>query len=219
MRQLKLTIGEPSRWEAYYSVSGEAHMLFCPSEETISVGEVLRVRVAFSGGPQFLLGGVVVWRRTATPGATRLRPGVGLRLNPSERSKVQYIKGYARGGLLDKRGAQRLPLRLRITYRASGARRVNFSRDLTTTGVLLGTSELMSLGTTLDLSIASPLDHLPTLSLRGEVVRHVEDDRGRAVGISFRFADAEEEQRTAQVVRDIERAFHNGLLGDEHIAL
>ncbi|MDY0002665.1 MAG: PilZ domain-containing protein [Polyangia bacterium] len=219
MRQLKLAISEPGQWEAFYSVSGESDMLFCPTEETISVGEVIRLRVAFANGPQFLLGGVVMWRRATGAAGGRLRAGVGIRINFSERTKVQYIRGYSRGGLLDKRGEARLPLRLRVTYRASGARRVNFTRDLTRSGMLLATSELFPVGASLELTLMPPADSHPALKVRGEIVRHVEDDRGRAVGISFRFASSGEEMDMRRLVESIERAFHEGRLGEEHFAM
>lgn len=217
MRHLKLVVGEVSQWDAFYSVSGDADMLFVPTEDAISVGEVVRVRTVFSAGPQFLVSGVVVWRRPAGAGAGRLRPGVGVRLNASERPKIQYIRGFCRGGLIDKRGTARLPLRVRVTYKATAARRVNFTRDLTTTGVLLAAAELLPVGTVLELTLMPPLE-LPALKLQGEVVRHVEDDRGRAVGIRFDFASPEEEARLLRLVKDLERAFQTGQLGEEHIA-
>lgn len=219
MRQLTLAIAEPGQWETYFSVSGESDMLFCPTEEIVSVGEVVRLRVVFETGPQFLLGGVVTWRRAAGAAGGKLRAGVGLRLNFSERGKVQYIRGYARGGLLDKRTEPRLPLRLRVTYRSSGARRVNFTRDLTQNGMLLATSELFPVGTSLELTVMPPADTFSVLRVKGEVVRQVEDDRGRAVGISFRFATRDEQSTMGRLVRSIERAFHEGRLAEEHFAL
>ncbi len=217
MRRLTLAIAEPRQWDAYYSASGEADLLFCPTEEELTVGEVVRVKVVFIGGPQFFVSGVVVWRRPRGSGSARLRPGVGVRLNASERSKVSYLRGYARGGLLDKRRTPRLPVRLRVTYQASSARRVNFTRNVTTTGILLAAAELLPVDTRVKLTLAPPLDPTP-MKLVGTVVRHVEDDRGRAMGIRLDFADEAEERRFHGMVRDVERAFNTGKLGEEHIA-
>jgi Tfp pilus assembly protein PilZ len=216
MRNLVLTIAEPRQWDAYYSIQGSADMLFCPTGETITVGEVVRIKVSFMGGPQFFLTGVVVWRRAAGTTGRRLRPGVGVRLNESERSKVGYIRGFARGGLIDKRRAPRLPLRLRVTYRASSARRVNFTRNLTQSGILLSAAELLPVNTPVELSLALPVDD-SRVRLVGTVVRHVEDDRGRAMGIRLDFESEAESRRFAGLVRDLERAFNTGKLEEAYI--
>jgi Tfp pilus assembly protein PilZ len=213
MRNLVLTIAEPRQWDAFYSVQGTADMLFCPTDDHITVGEVVRVKVRFLGGPQFFVSGVVVWRRAAQATRRRLRPGVGVRLNESERSKVGYIRGYARGGLLDKRRSPRLPLRLRVTYRASSARRVNFTRNITHTGILLSAAELLPVDTSVELSLATPNEDGP-VKLHGTVVRHVEDERGRAMGIRLDFDDEAQAQRFAVLVRELERSFNAGKLDE-----
>lgn len=217
MRNLQLTIAEPRQWETYYSSSGDEDMVFCPTEAPAGVGELVRVKLVFRDGPQFFLSGVVVWRRPPGQGVRRLRPGVGVRIHRSERTKIGYIRGYARGGLLDHRGAPRLPVRLRVTYRTEKARRMNFTRNITESGVLLSAAEMLAEGTSVELSMVAPLD-LPPVKLRGTVVRHVEDEAGRAMGISLDFHTDEDKQRFALLVRDIERAFHQGRLAEEFVA-
>lgn len=217
MRSIEMSIPEPGQWDAYYSVQDDEDRLFCPTEKPLTVGEVLRVKVVFHRGPQFYLSGVVLWRRAPSQARTRLKPGVGLRLNASERAKVAYIRGFARGGLLDKRSAPRVPVRLRITYRAAGARRVNFTRDVTATGLLVSVAQLLPTDEQVQLTVVPPAD-LGPLRLVGTVVRHVEDDRGRAMGVRLDFEDAEQRERYVALVRQVESLFRAGDLGEAYIA-
>jgi len=217
MRSITLSIPEPGQWDAYYSVQDQEDHLFCPTDRPLTVGEVLRVKVIFQRGPQFYVTGVVMWRRAKSQSRSRLKPGVGLRLNGSERSKVAYIRGFARGGLLDKRGAPRIPVRLRVTYRAGGARRVNFTRDITTSGLLVSVAEVLPLDEQVQLTVMPPADLAPQ-RLVGTVVRHVEDDRGRAMGVRLDFEDAQQQARYEELVHQVEGLFRTGELGEAHIA-
>jgi hypothetical protein len=108
-------------------------------------------------------------------------------------------------------------VRLRVTYKTGTARRMNFTRNITESGVLLSVAEVLPLGTTVELTLMPPLD-LPPVKLRGTVVRHVQDDGGRAMGIQVDFADDDEKRHFGSLVRDIERAFHRGRLEEQYIA-
>ena len=217
MKTIALAIAEPRQWDSFYSTSGDADMVFCPTLDEISVGEPVRISLTFRGGPQFFITGVAMWRRPPGPGARRLRPGVGVRLNGFERYKISYISGFCRGGLLNKRSSPRIPVRLQVTYRSGGARRMNFTRDITETGILLGVAELLPQGTPVDLTIVPPLDISP-IKLHGSVVRHVQDEQGRAMGIQLNFRDDEERRLFVFLVRDVERAFQLGKLDERHLA-
>lgn len=217
IRNIALTITEPRQWDGYYSSSGEEDVLFIPTDDPTPVGTEVRIKLSFHHGPQFFLNGVVIWRRPVGKGRQRLRPGVGVRLHKSERSKIAYVRGFARGGLLDKRSSPRLPVRLRVTYKTASARRMNFTRNLTESGVLLAAAELLPESTTVELVIMPPLG-LPPVKLEGTVVRHVEDESGKAMGIQMNFRDDDEKQRFSHLVRDIERAFHHGRLEEQFIA-
>lgn len=160
---------------------------------------------------------MVIWRRPVSRGQQRLRPGVGVRLHRSEGSKIGYVRGFARGGLLDKRAAPRLPVRLRVTYKTRSARRMNFTRNVTETGVLLAAAELLPETTSVELVIMPPMELAP-VKVEGTVVRHVVDESGKAMGIRLDFASADEQHRFALLVRDIERAFHRGRLDEQFIA-
>ncbi len=217
MQNIALSIAEPRQWDGYYSASGEEDVLFVPTSDPAPVGTMVRVKLSFQQGPQFFLNGVVIWRRPVSKGQQRLRPGVGVRLHRSESSKIGYLRGYARGGLLDKRAAPRLPVRLRVTYNTQSARRLNSTRNVAETGVLLAVAELLPEKTTVELTLFPPLE-LPPMKLRGTVVRHVEDESGKAMGIRMDFNNEDEQHQFALLVRDIERAFHRGRLEEQFIA-
>lgn len=217
MRSIQLSVPEPGQWDAYYSVQDEEDRLFCPSEQSLTVGEVLRVKVVFHRGPQFYLSGVVLWRRAPSKARSRLKSGVGIRLNASERAKVSYIRGFARGGLLDKRSAPRIPVRLRVTYRAGDTRRVNFTRDVTTQGLLVSVAQILPKQEQVQLTVVPPADLVPE-RLVGTVVRHVEDDRGRAMGVRLDFTDPQQQDRYEAMVHRVESMFRAGELGEAYIA-
>jgi hypothetical protein len=94
---------------------------------------------------------------------------------------------------------------------------MNFTRNVTESGVLLAVAELLPQDTSVELVIMPPLEHGP-VKLRGTVVRHVEDDAGRAMGIRMDFVDDAQERQFGLLVRDIERAFHKGRLEEQYIA-
>lgn len=217
MQNIALLITEPRQWDGYYNTDGDEDVLFVPTDDPTPVGSMVRVKLSFQQGPQFFLSGVVIWRRPVSKGQQRLRPGVGVRLHKFEASKIGYVRGFARGGLLDKRASPRLPVRLRVTYRTQAARRMNFTRNVTESGVLLAVAELLPQDTSVELVIMPPLE-LSAVKLKGTVVRHVEDDAGKAMGIRMDFVDDAEERRFSLLVRDIERAFHKGRLEEQYIA-
>lgn len=218
MQNITLTITEPRQWDGYYnSGNNDEDVLFVPTDDPTPVGSLVRIKLSFLNGPQFFLNGVVIWRRPVSKGQQRLRPGVGVRLHSSEGSKIGYVRGFARGGLLDKRTASRLPVRLRVTYKTQSARRMNFTRNITESGVLLAAAELLTESTSVELIIMPPMD-LPPVKLLGTVVRHVQDEGGKAMGIRLDFGTDDEKCRFSMLVRDIERSFHQGRLEEQFIA-
>jgi len=217
MQNITLTISEPRQWDGYYNAGDDEDVLFVPTDDPTPVGSLVRIKLSFLQGPQFFLTGVVIWRRPVSKGHQRLRPGVGVRLHRSEGSKISYVRGFARGGLLDKRTSSRLPVRLRVTYKTQAARRMNFTRNVTESGVLLAAAELLPETTSVELIIMPPMD-LPPVKLLGTVVRHVKDESGNAMGIRLDFRDEDEERRFSLLVRDMERAFNKGRLEEQFIA-
>lgn len=217
MWNLSLTVPEPRLFEEFFSSSQGAGVLFCPSDDPPTVGQRARVKLTFQGGPRFYLTGVVIWRRPASRTPGRLKAGAGLQLGPTESQKIEYIRAFVRGGLMDKRKAHRLPIRLQVTYKGRAGRRVNFTRDLTDSGLLVNAAELLPAQTSVELTILPP-PSLSPMKLQGTVIRHVEDDRGKAMDIRLDFTDDGERSRFGTWVRDLERAFNSGELSDEFAA-
>jgi hypothetical protein len=217
MWNLSMTLPEPKLWDSFFTSSQGSGVLFCPTDDPPTVGQRARVKLTFSGGPRFYLAGVVIWRRPPSKGSQRLRAGAGIQLNPTELQKIDYIRAFSRGGLLEKRRAHRLPVRLQVTYKTRSGRRVNFTRDITDTGILLNAAELLPVQTSVEVTIVPPPNLMPS-KLNGTVVRHVDDDRGRAMGIRLDFADEAERGRFATWVRELERTFNGGELSEEFVA-
>ena len=217
MWNLSLTLPEPRLWDSHFTSSQGAGVLFCPSDDPPTVGQRARVKLSFQGGPRFYLSGVVIWRRPASRPPWRLKAGAGLQLGATEAQKIDYIRAFTRGGLMEKRKAHRLPVRLQVTYKGRAGRRVNFTRDLTDSGLLVNAAELLPVQTSVELMILPP-PSMSAMKLQGTVIRHVEDDRGKAMGIRLDFSDESERSRFATWVRDLERAFNGGELSDEYAA-
>src|SRR5438105_1680315 len=122
---MKLHLLDRADFPKYYEGPSGAG-LFVPGGDPPNVGERVTVEVIFQGGPRVLLHGFVLWRRTS--GDARARPGVGVGIDGAEGSKLRYLIGYVRGGLIDVREKRRLPVRLRVAYTGAKGRRVNFTR-------------------------------------------------------------------------------------------
>src|SRR5947208_17154816 len=112
MTRLKLHLLERADFHKYHDAPGAS--IFVPGSDPPNVGERVTVEVIFQGGPRVLLHGFVLWRRTS--GDARARPGVGVGIDGAEGSKLRYLLGYVRGGLIDVREKRRLPVRLRVAY-------------------------------------------------------------------------------------------------------
>lgn len=214
MRSFSILIAETSQWAGYYDVENDSGELFCPTENPPQVGEPVRVKVTFTAGPSVFIQGIAIWRRPASKGPSRLRPGVGILVNDTDRPKLDFLRGFARGGMLDKRGFRRLPARLRVTYRTASGRRMNFTRDITRNGILLSVATLLPIDTVVELTVVPP-PQFPPLKLNGTVVRHVQDENGKAMGIRLDFANSQEEQLFTRLVEELEKAFSAGTLSDE----
>lgn len=209
-RRLKLHLVDKADFAKYQDSAG----LFVPGADSPAVGEEVTIEVVFQGGPRVLLHGTVTWRRAT--GDARTRPGAGVSPDPGERSKLEYISGYARGGLLNVRGKRRLPVRLRVTYSGPRGRRINFTRDLHEEGAFVRTAELLDLGAKTTLLISPPGEGYRPVEVEGVVARQQsEPDRG--VGVRFEFKDENERERMRGFMTRLEAAYLDGTLPDDVI--
>lgn len=190
--------------------------LFCPTTDPPDSGTEVWVEIGFVSGPQFLLRGTVVWRRL--PGSDRrVKPGAGVRLHDRFRSTVEYINAWVAGTLPERRRHRRLPFRLRVTYKAHGQRRVNFTRDLCEAGVFVYSQQVLALDDQIELRLVAPDG--ATLPLRGRVVRRVEGLDCQGMGVALDFEDAASQERFVALIQELEQKYRAGELSDEIFSL
>jgi Tfp pilus assembly protein PilZ len=213
MSRLKLHLVERSDFAKIYDPNTPGGGLFVASSDPPPIGTTKTVEVVFQGGPRVLLHGKVLWRRAT--GDSRARPGVGIGFDASERAKLNYIQGYVRGGLLDHRERRRLPVRLRVAYvGSSGARRVNFTRDLNEEGAFVRATELLEVGATTVLLISPPSEGYKPIEVKATVARHQNDGIERGVGVRFVFANEDEHTRFQTFLTKLENDYLEGTLPD-----
>ncbi|MDB4969545.1 MAG: type pilus assembly PilZ [Myxococcales bacterium] len=210
MTRLKLHLVERADFHKYYD---PATGMFIPGADAPSVGERVTVEVIFQGGPRVLLHGAVLWRRTT--GDARARPGAGVGIDGAEKSKVRYLLGYVRGGLIDVRERRRLPVRLRVAYSGVRGRRVNFTRDLNEEGAFVRTAEMLDLGATTLLLVSPPGGDYKPFEVHATITRQHTDGGDRGVGVRFDFRDETERSRWSAFVHKLESDYLDGRLADD----
>lgn len=209
--RLKIHLVERSDFARYQDASLGAGGLFVPSTEP-AVGTRVLVEVLFQGGPRVLLHGTVKWRRAT--GDARARAGVGVEFATSETSKINYLHGYVRGGLLDVRERRRLPIRLKVAYSAPRGRRLNFTRDINEEGAFVRTAEQLAIGATVPLLIYPPGGDFRPLEVSGDVARQA-DGGDRGVGVVFRFPDESTREHWYKFIARLETDYLEGKLDDD----
>jgi uncharacterized protein (TIGR02266 family) len=213
MKRLRLRIPNTEDWQRFFDPTIPGGGVFCPTNEPPEVGSMVRVEITFVSGPRFFVRGTVMWRRPQL-NDPRARAGVGIKVDPVERSKISYVNAWARGGILDKREQRRLPVRLRVTYTARSGRRINFTRDLSEEGIFVRSQELLDIDTRVKLLVVPPGDYKP-LDLVGSVTRHEDEPGERGMGIRLHFVTDEARDRYIAFVQKLEQEYLSGQLPDE----
>jgi hypothetical protein len=213
LARLKLHLVEPADFNRFHDPNTAGGGLFVPVTETPPIGAPVTVEVVFQGGPRVLLHGAVLWRRTT--GDARARAGVGIGIDPAERSKLNYVLGYVRGGLIDIREKKRLPVRLRVAYASQRGRRINFTRDINEQGAFVRASELLEVGANTVLLISPPGGEYRPIEVRATVARQQSDGVERGMGVRFVFPVEQERSRFLAFVRKLESDYLDGRLPDE----
>jgi Tfp pilus assembly protein PilZ len=217
MTRLHLRVPGKDEWWRFYDANIAGGGIFCPSADPPQVGKEVRLEITFVAGPRFFLSGTVIWRRPQLKDP-RARAGAGIKIHPRHQSKLSYVNAWVRGGVLDKREARRLPVRLRVTYTGRTGRRINFTRDLSTDGIFVRSQELLDLGTPIMLVLSPPGKTHKLYPLSGVVARLVDDLDERGMGIQLVFDSAEEKEYFAAFVRRLEEDYLTGELPDEAVS-
>lgn len=192
--RLELRLGTQSEWIKIFDPRDWT--VFVPTDAPIDNGAQLRIDLDV-GGWLVTLNGTVV--------GTRDEPaGVLVALAATEREKINYLNGFVRGGLLNLRRKNRLPIRLQVTYGAIDGPEKTFTRDINEEGVFLFTERPLPETSQVHMLVSVPGKQQP-LSLMGKVSHTIlaQDDEPPGMGIVF---DLDEAQRAhlQAVIRELE---------------
>jgi Tfp pilus assembly protein PilZ len=213
MIRLMLALNEKTDWLRVFDPRGGG--LFVPTEAPPDVGAEVRVDLTITdGGPRLVLKGSVVWRRDKSDG--RDQAGCNVGLATEDREKINFINGYVRGGLINRRERRRLPLRLPVTYGAIEGPRATFTRDINEEGIFILTDKPLPERTILSFVLTLPGQ--AARSLKGVVTHTVipEDEDTPGMGVRFQLEAAEAADMKAAVDK-LEEAFYKAALPEEVI--
>ena len=213
--RLALRLADRHDWMKVFDPRGGG--LFVAMRQPPPAGSEVRVDLTVEdGGPRIILHGTVLWRREE--GSARDPAGCSVGLAPGDREKVNFLNGYVRGGLLDRRERRRLPLRLPVTFGGLGGPVETVTRDLNEEGVFVLTEAPLPEGTLVHLVL-----HLPgrddALELKGHVTHTVLVDDDDVPGMGLRFVAEPPLTRELEAMVDgLEKEFLSGSLPDEIIS-
>src|SRR5262249_34299035 len=135
-----------------------------------------------------------------------------------DREKVNFLNGFVRGGLINRRERRRLPLRLPVTYGGIDGPEKTFSRDLNEEGVFLLSDAPLPEDTVVHFVMAFP--GRESLELKGRVT-HISlagEDDVPGMGVRFAFPDDDKAGEMKAIVDELETSFLSGALPDEIIS-
>ncbi len=205
MSRLELPLSSKADWVKVFDPRGS--VLFVATPNPPAVGTEARVDLSVSAvGPRVILLGTVLWRRTE--GDTRAPRGCGVALAVSETEKINFLNGYVRGGLLDRRERRRLPLRLPVTYGAIAGPAQTVTRDINEEGMFILTRSPLPEDSLVYVVLSVPGHDLP-IELKG-VVSHtvlLEDRDVPGMGIRYVFDDGGQAESLAMIIDMLERDF------------
>jgi uncharacterized protein (TIGR02266 family) len=203
--RLELRLGSQSEWIKIFDPRDWT--IFVPSDETIDNGTQLRIDLDVGGWVVQLRGNVVGTREDPS--------GVIVALAGTEREKINYLNGFVRGGLLNLRRKNRLPIKLQVTYGAVDGPASTFTKDINEEGLFLFTDKPLPETSQVHMLVTVPGKQQP-LSLMGKVSHTilVADEEPPGMGIVFDLDDAQREQLSA-VIKELEEMLEKNSLPDQ----
>lgn len=209
--RLPLHLAERSDWLKLFDPRGGA--LFVPTAAPPEPGTEVRVDLTITdGGPRVILKGSVVWKRSADG---RDPAGCNVGLSPEDREKINFINGFVRGGLINRRERRRLPLRLPVTFGGLDGPQRSHTRDLNEEGVFIVFDHPLPEDTTIHFVMGVPGRAEP-LQLKGVVTHTVipEDEDVPGMGVRFEL-DERGQAEIKAVVDQLEAALYRGTLPED----
>src|SRR5262245_4331848 len=129
MVRLVLVLGDKADWLKVFDPRSGG--IFIPTPTPPPIGSDVRIDLTIQtsdGGPRLVLKGSVQFSRPEGDG--RGPAGCTVSLSGEDREKINFINGFVRGGLINRREKRRLPLRLSVTYGALDGPRQSVCRDI-----------------------------------------------------------------------------------------
>ena len=200
--RLELRLNSQSEWIKIFDPRDWT--VFVPTETPLENGATLRIDLDVGGWAVTLRGTVV---------GTREEPaGIVVALAGTEREKINYLNGFVRGGLINLRRKQRLPIKLQVTYGAIEGPAKTFTKDINDEGVFLFTDKPLPETSQVHMLIDVPGKQQP-LSVVGKVSHTIlaQDEEPPGMGIVFDLDDAAHEL-LMKTIKELEEALEQGAL-------
>ena len=200
--RLELRLSSHSEWLKIFDPRDWT--IVVPSADRIAPGTSVRIDLDVQGWAVTLRGQVVGHREDSR--------GVLVALGGGERDRIDYLNGFVRGGLLNKREKRRLPIRLQVTYGAVEGPATTFTKDINEEGVFLFTDKPLPESSQVHMLLTIPGRPQP-LSLVGKVSHTIiaQDDEPTGMGIVFDL-DAATREQLVETIRELEHLLHAGQL-------
>jgi uncharacterized protein (TIGR02266 family) len=211
VERLSLPLSQKSDWvKVFDPMSGD---LFVPMSNPPEAGTDVRIDLTVSkGGPRVILRGQVQWSRGE--GDAKNPTGCSVTLSTTQREKINFLNGYVRGGILNRREKRRLPLSLPVTFGGMSGPVETHTRDISDEGIFIITDSPLPEGTIVHFAVMPP--GYTRMDIKG-VVSHtvlVTDEDVPGMGIRFTVDAARQTELTA-LVDKLENAFLGGTLPEE----
>jgi uncharacterized protein (TIGR02266 family) len=213
VHRLRLALGDRADWVKVFDP--RAGGLFVATAEPPAVGADVGVDLTMgTGGPRVILHGSVLWRREGND--PRSPAGCSIGIAVEDREKVNFLNGYVRGGLLNRRERRRLPVRLPVSYGGVDSTEQAVTRDINEEGCFIVTESPLPEDTQIHVVLSFPGG--AEIDVRG-VVSHtvvVEDEDVPGMGVRYTMDEGKQKQMTAAVDR-LEASFLEGSLPEDVI--
>jgi len=218
VNRLVLRLADRHDWVKVFDPRGSS--IFVQTERPPAVGDEVRVDLTIEdGGPRVILRGAVLWARTPEESDEKDPPGCSVGLVVADREKVNFLNGFVRGGLLNRRERRRLPLRLPVTYGGLGGPEQTFTRDINEEGMFILAEEPLPEQTLLHFILGVPGRDEP-IELKGTVSHTVipSDDDVPGMGVRYVLEDRSRAETMVAIVDKLEQEFLAGALPDDVIS-
>jgi Tfp pilus assembly protein PilZ len=218
VNRLVLRLADRHDWVKVFDPRGSS--IFVPTEQPPAVGDEVRVDLTIEdGGPRVILRGSVLGARSPDEADEKDPPGCSVGLVVADREKVNFLNGFVRGGLLNRRERRRLPLRLAVTYGGLGGPEETFTRDINEEGMFILSDEPLPEQTLLHFILAVPGRDEP-VEMKGTVSHTVipSDDDVPGMGVRYVLDDPARAEAMVAIVDKLEQDFLAGTLPDDVIS-